>query len=110
MDCLFCRIAASEVPADKVFEDDEIVAFLDIHPKAPVHILVIPRKHIESIAAATDEDQLLLGRLLRVVSQIAKDKGLTGYKTIINTGREGGQVIDHVHAHLLSGKITGTVE
>lgn len=110
MDCLFCRIANGEVPADKVYEDDEVVAFNDIHPKAPVHVLVIPKRHIDSLAHATDEDQLLLGRLLRTVDHLAKEHSLGGYKTIINTGREGGQVVDHLHVHLLGGKITGNVE
>ena len=110
MDCLFCRSANGEVPADKVYEDDEVVAFNDIHPKAPVHVLVIPKRHIDSLAHATDEDQLLLGRLLRTVDHLATEHSLGGYKTIINTGREGGQVVDHLHVHLLGGKITGNVE
>lgn len=104
MDCLFCQIVNDQVPADKVYEDDAVLAFNDIHPKAPVHILVIPKKHLDSLAQTSDQDQNILGQLLRTVSKIASQKQLEGYKTVINTGREGGQVIDHLHVHLLGGK------
>ncbi len=104
MDCLFCSIGSGEVAADKIFEDDAVMAFRDIHPKAPIHILVIPKRHIDSLAGISDSDHLLLGRLLATVSHVAADLGLSGYKTVINTGRDGGQVIDHLHVHLLGGK------
>jgi histidine triad (HIT) family protein len=110
MDCLFCRIVNGQVPADKIYEDDEVIAFHDIHPKAPIHILVIPKKHVDSLAHATDQDRQRLGQLLLAVSKLAKDQELTGYKTIINTGRDGGQVINHLHLHLLGGSIEGLVE
>lgn len=103
MDCLFCNIVHKNSPAELVFEDDLAVVFKDIHPKAPTHLLVVPKKHLTSLAHATDDDAELLGHLLMVVQGIAKDKGLSGYKTIINTGRDGGQVVDHLHVHLLAG-------
>jgi histidine triad (HIT) family protein len=104
MDCLFCRIVQGEVPSDVVHEDADVLAFKDIHPKAPVHILVIPKKHLDSLATTSDDDQALLGKLLQTVRAIAADRQLDGYKTVINTGHSGGQVIDHLHLHLLGGK------
>lgn len=104
MECLFCRIVRGDVPADVVHEDADVLAFKDIHPKAPVHILVIPKKHLDSLAASSDSDQALLGKLLLTVRAVAADQRLDGYKTVINTGRSGGQVIDHLHVHLLGGK------
>ena len=103
-ECLFCRIAAGEIPATKRFEDDQIIAFDDIHPKSPIHILVVPKKHLTSLATANPEDAQLLGHLLLTVQQLAKENGLDGFKTVINTGRSGGQVVDHLHVHLLGGK------
>lgn len=104
MDCLFCSIVQGNIPAKVHFEDDEVLVFEDIHPKAPVHLLVIPKRHITSLAESIEEDRLILGQLLLTLAKVAKDKGLTGYKTAINTGREGGQVVDHLHLHLLGGK------
>lgn len=104
MDCLFCGIVNGQVDAKTIYQDDQVIAFNDIHPKAPVHILVIPKKHIDSLVDVDEEDQSLLGHLLAVVSKLAKDQGLSGYKTVINTGRDGGQVIDHLHVHLLGGQ------
>lgn len=105
MDCLFCQIVSGQIPAKKIYEDDTVIAFNDIHPKAPVHILVIPKQHLDSLAQVTSQQQSLLGQLLLTVSKLASQLGLNGYKTVINTGREGGQVIDHLHLHLLGGKI-----
>lgn len=104
MDCIFCNIVQKNTPAELVYEDEQEVAFNDINPKAPVHILVVPKKHITSLAHSTPEDDELLGHLLGTVRQIAQDKGLSGYKTLINTGRDGGQVVDHLHIHLIGGK------
>ena len=104
MDCLFCQIAAGTIPADKEFEDDDVVVFKDIHPKAPVHLLIVPKKHLASLSDSQASDQLLLGQLLLTVKDMAAKKGLSGYKTIINTGKEGGQIINHLHLHLLGGK------
>lgn len=105
MDCIFCKIAAGSIPAKKVREDDQLVAFFDIDPKAPTHILVIPKKHIASLGHAEPGDASLLGRLLEAAADIARDQGLSqGYRVVMNTGPEGGQVVDHLHVHLLGGR------
>lgn len=105
MDCIFCQIAAGTIPSKKVFEDDQILAFHDIDPKAPKHILVIPKKHLGSLADAQAGDQTLLGRLLLAVAEIAHEQGLgKGYRVVISTGPEGGQTVDHLHLHLLGGR------
>ena len=106
MDCLFCKIINKEVPADIVYEDDEFLAFDDINPEAPVHILIVPKKHIPSVDHVEIGDKELMGELILVAQKIAREKKLKGYKLIINVGREGGQVIDHLHLHLLTGKPT----
>ena len=105
MDCLFCKIIAGAIPAPRVFEDDQCIAFNDINPQAPTHILVVPKKHIVSLAAATEEDATLLSHLLWTVAQIARQKNLAnGYRTVINIGADGGQTVDHLHLHLLGGR------
>jgi len=106
MDCLFCKIINKEVPADIVYEDDEFLAFDDINPEAPVHILIVPKKHIPSVDHVEIGDKELMGELILVAQKISREKKLKGYKLIINVGREGGQVIDHLHLHLLAGKPT----
>ncbi len=105
-DCLFCKIASGEAPSEMVYQDDLVVAFKDIQPAAPIHLLVIPRKHIKSLAEVELEDQELLGHLLLVVKKLAIENDINekGYKTIINTGTDGGQIIDHLHVHLLGGE------
>ena len=103
MDCVFCKIAKGEIPTAKIFENNHIVAFDDIHPKALVHILIIPTKHIESIKHLDEVDKDLIGEIFLVAKKIAKDKNLEGYKLLFNVGREGGQLVDHLHLHLLSG-------
>ena len=103
-DCLFCQIVGGQIPSKIRFEDEQVVAFDDIHPKAPVHILIVPRQHLASLAQAENDDQALLGHLLLVAKQLASDLKLPGYRIQINTGREGGQVIDHLHLHLMGGK------
>ena len=101
-DCLFCRIARGEIPAAKVYEDDEVLAFKDIHPKAPVHFLIIPKKHIQSLAHAEPEDNALLGKMLGLTRKLAMQEGaVNGFRVIINTGRDGGQEVDHLHICLL---------
>lgn len=104
--CLFCRIVRREIPAKVVYEDEHVLAFDDINPQAPVHTLVIPKLHLSSIAETTPEDAPLLGHLIRVGSQIARDKGVaeTGYRLVANTGRHGGQTVFHLHLHLLGGR------
>jgi histidine triad (HIT) family protein len=105
MSCLFCKIMAGEIPSKKVFEDDRTYAFRDINPQAPTHILVVPRKHIASLAEADTEDQELLGYLQLVASRIASSEGLSdGFRTVINTGNDGGQTVVHLHIHLLGGR------
>ena len=106
--CLFCQIAKKEAPAEIVYEDKKIIAFNDIYPKAPFHVLIIPKKHIPSVDHIEIRDKDLMGELLLVAQKIAKEKNLKGYKLMINVGREGGQIVDHLHLHLLSGKISGT--
>lgn len=103
-DCLFCRIVRGEIPSQKVYEDEDILAFKDIRPLAPVHFLVIPKRHIESLATSTEDDAALLGRLLAAVPKIAREQGaVDGFRTIINTGRVGGQEVYHLHIHVIGG-------
>ncbi len=104
-DCLFCKMVAGEIPADVVYEDDEILVFKDIYPKAEVHLLMIPKQHTESLATLTPDDDALTARMVRLLPKLASEQGLEGgFRTIINTGSEGGQVIFHLHMHLLGGK------
>lgn len=104
--CLFCRIAAGEIPSSKVYSDDDVYAFRDINPAAPQHILVIPRKHLSSLNDAGSGDQALMGKLLLTARSIAGDLGFAddGYRTVINTGEHGGQTVFHIHVHVLSGR------
>ena len=105
-DCIFCKIAAGTIPADFVYRDAEIVAFRDINPLAPTHVLVVPRRHIPAVSDATEADAPLLARLVLVANQIARDEGIaeTGYRLVISSGAEGGQVVPHLHLHLLGGQ------
>lgn len=104
--CLFCRIVAGEIPASTVFEDDVCVAFNDISPQAPTHILLIPREHVDSLAEAGANHRNTLGHLLLTAGQIARDKGFSddGYRVVINTNGDGGQTVFHLHVHLLAGR------
>lgn len=103
-DCIFCKIVRGEIPAGKVYEDDEILAFRDIQPQRPVHVLVIPKKHIVSLATTTPEDSAVLGRILAKANEIAVAEGSSdGFRVIINTGRVGGQEVFHLHAHIVGG-------
>ena len=105
-DCLFCRIAAGEIPADVVHQDDLIVAFRDINPQAPTHILLIPRRHIDSAADVTEEDSALVGRLLATAADLARSEGIAadGYRLVTNSGAAAGQSVPHLHFHLLGGR------
>lgn len=103
MSCLFCKIINKEVPSDIIYEDEKIISFKDIHPKAPIHFLILPKKHIPSINHLEKTDKELTGDLFLIAKNIARDKNLNGYKLVINVGREGGQLIDHLHLHLLAG-------
>ena len=105
MDCIFCKIASSEIPAKLLFEDDQVIALADINPQAPTHVLVIPRRHIVSLAQAVDSDNALLGHMHGVVAELARTLHLeNGYRTVINTGAAGGQTVAHLHIHLLGGR------
>jgi histidine triad (HIT) family protein len=103
--CIFCRIVKGEASSEIVYQDEEVTAFRDIHPKAPTHILVVPNKHIRSLAHAAPEDTLLLGRLLQVAKDLADQEGIehSGYRLVMNCGYGAGQVVHHLHVHLLGG-------
>jgi histidine triad (HIT) family protein len=108
MSCLFCKIVDGSIPSTAVYEDELCYAFADLHPEAPVHILVAPRQHIVSLAECSQGNQALLGHLLWAAAQIARDKSLgKGYRVVINTGKDGGQSVDHLHVHLLGGRPLG---
>lgn len=102
--CIFCRIAAGQVPASFVYQDDEVVAFPDLRPQAPVHVLVVPRRHVGSLAEL--DDPVLGGRLLLAVRAVAERQGIAerGFRTVVNTGHEGGQTVPHLHLHVLGGR------
>lgn len=104
--CLFCKIVSGAIPASKVFEDDVCIAFNDITPQAPVHILIIPREHIDSLDKAGSSRKHTLGHLMLTAAQIARDKGFNdnGYRVVINTNADGGQTVFHLHVHLLAGR------
>ena len=104
--CLFCKIVAGEIPAAIVYQDDQTIAFRDINPQAPVHMLVIPREHLESLDDAARRDEAPLGHLLRVAARIANAEGLSekGYRTVINTGAGAGQSVFHLHVHVIGGR------
>jgi histidine triad (HIT) family protein len=106
MSSIFTKIINREIPAAIVYEDDECIAFRDIDPKAPVHILLVPKKEIPSLAKVTEEDKSLLGHLLLKASEIAKAEGISdsGYRIVINTNKEGGQEVYHIHLHILGGR------
>ena len=101
-DCLFCKIAKKEVSSDIVYEDDKFVVFSDTNPQAPLHLLIIPRKHIHSIDHVQEEDKELMGSLILTAQKVARQHNLAGYKLHFNVGKEGGQVVDHLHLHLLA--------
>jgi histidine triad (HIT) family protein len=105
-DCLFCKIINRAIPASIVYEDQRVLAFNDINPQAPTHVLVIPRRHIASLNEMSVEDDLLIGELVRRAAAIAKERGLSagGYRTVFNTNRDAGQTVFHVHLHLLGGR------
>lgn len=104
-DCVFCKIVAGELPSRTVYSDDDILAFHDINPAAPTHILVIPKQHLESLDAAREEHQALLGKMLLVVQRLTRELKLgAGYRVVINTGKQGGQEVPHLHIHLIGGR------
>jgi histidine triad (HIT) family protein len=104
-DCLFCKIAAKQIPAKLIYEDADVFAFADINPQAPTHILICPKQHFASLAEATAEHSAVLGKIVMVAAQIAREKNLgSGYRTVINTGSGAGQTVFHLHMHLLGGR------
>ncbi len=103
-DCIFCKIIAGDIPDNRLYEDDEVIAFHDIHPMAPVHFMIVPKVHVDSLAHCGVREQDLLGKILLLTSRLAAEQGLdTGFRTMINTGRGGGQEIFHLHVHVFGG-------
>jgi histidine triad (HIT) family protein len=105
MSCIFCKIIDGSIPSTAVYQDEQCYAFADLHPQAPVHLLVVPREHIASLDDSVEADRALLGHLLWAAAQIARSKGLAkGYRAVINTGEDSGQTVEHLHVHLLGGR------
>jgi histidine triad (HIT) family protein len=105
MSCLFCKIIEGTIPSTAVYQDEFAYAFADVNPQAPVHVLLVPREHIASLADAGENNRELLGHLLLAAAKIAQDKGLAkGYRIVVNTGEDGGQTVEHLHLHLLGGR------
>lgn len=103
-DCIFCKIVARQIPAERLYEDDELLAFKDIHPQAPFHALVIPKKHLATLNDFAEGDAGLAGAMLLAAQRLAADHGLPGYRIAMNVNKEGGQVVFHVHLHVLGGR------
>lgn len=104
-DCIFCKIANGEIPSEKLYENEHVLAFADLSPKAPVHILVIPKRHIQSAAQLSAQDGPLLGQMFEAAAKVAEQQGLAqGYRLVINTGEHGGQTVPHLHIHILGGR------
>ncbi len=104
-DCIFCKIIAGEIPSKKLYEDDEILAFWDIAPQAPIHFLVIPKKHIPSPVDVTEEDERIMGKVIRIAADLAKEQNIADdYRLIFNNGAKSGQEVFHIHMHILGGK------
>jgi len=102
--CLFCRIAKGEIPSKKVYEDDDVIAFHDIHPAAPVHLLMVPKMHLDSLVEAGPEHEALFGKMLGLAPRLAKEQGCeNGFRVVINNGPDGGQEVYHLHIHILGG-------
>ncbi|HEX79313.1 MAG TPA: histidine triad nucleotide-binding protein [Dehalococcoidia bacterium] len=106
MDCIFCNIVAGKIPSDIVYQDEEVIAFHDINPQSPVHMLVIPRKHFTSLNDLTDKEKPLMGRIIATANRLAKEEGIaeSGYRLVINCGRQGGQLVPHLHLHIMGGR------
>jgi histidine triad (HIT) family protein len=112
MDCIFCQIVAGKVPSELLYQDEEIIAFRDINPQTPIHLVIIPKRHIPSLAHLTEAELPLTGHMVSVANQLAKREGIaeSGYRLVINCGKEGGQLVPHLHMHLLGGrKLSGVL-
>jgi histidine triad (HIT) family protein len=108
MSCLFCRMVSGEIPVTRLYDDEDCMAFADIHPQAPVHVLVIPKEHLQSTAHAEASHGPLLGKLMAAAAAVAKGQGLSGgYRLVVNTGDDGGQTVGHLHVHVLGGRHMG---
>ena len=105
-DCIFCKIVAGEIPADILYQDDEVIAFRDINPVAPTHLLIVSKKHIPSLAELSEADLSLIGEMVKAAKQLAKSEGVaeSGYRLAINCGKQGGQLVPHLHMHLIGGR------
>ena len=104
MDCVFCKIVDGEIPSDTIYENEHIIAFNDLDPQAPIHFLVIPKKHITSLATLDEEDSKLIGQIMLAIKNIANQQGLEGYRVVTNIGEDGGQSVPHLHFHVLGGR------
>ena len=106
MNCIFCKIVAGEIPGEILYQDEEVIAFRDINPLAPTHVLIIPKRHIVSLAQLTDDEMPLIGHMARVANQLAREEGVaeSGYRLVISSGEQGGQIVPHLHMHLLGGR------
>ena len=106
MDCIFCQIVAGKVPSEILYQDEEVIAFRDINPQAPTHLLIIPKKHIPSLAHLPEAESPLIGHMAKVANQLAKEEGIfeRGYRLVVSCGEEGGQLVPHLHMHLLGGR------
>ncbi len=106
MDCIFCKIVAGEIPSEFLYQDEEVIAFRDIHPMAPVHLIIIPKRHFPSLAHLPEEESPLIGHMVNIANQLAKEEGISGsgYRLAMNCGKEGGQLVPHLHLHLLGGR------
>jgi histidine triad (HIT) family protein len=106
MDCVFCQIVAGKIPSETLYQDEEVIAFRDINPLAPTHVLIIPKRHIVSLAQLTDDEMSLIGHMARVANQLAREEGVaeSGYRLVVSSGEQGGQIVPHLHMHLLGGR------
>jgi histidine triad (HIT) family protein len=112
MECVFCQIVAGQLPGDILYQDDQVIAFRDINPQSPTHVLIIPRKHIASLAELAEGETSLMGHMVNIANQLAKSEGVaqSGYRLVVNCGQEGGQLVPHLHLHLLGGRqLSGTM-
>ena len=104
MDCVFCKIAAGEIPSEAIYEDENLIAFNDLDPQAPIHFLVIPKKHITSLATLDESDSELIAKIMLAIKKLAADNNLEGYRVVTNIGEDGGQTVPHLHFHVLGGR------